>query len=621
MKLPLDNFQLLGASVGMEAHSILSILEKRLEKSTYSGFSHQTLSKRKEILLESSRVLLEPNRRKEYEKLVTKVDPDYNKNEIEVRQGSQIAGLLLLLENGQTEECLSLAYSEYQRWKTRVGDLGTSYQDLLLIIDYATLDHAMCLKDKRFFENSASVIEKRLLDEEKGFSSTELKIRMEDELEKLMPYRILDLISRESNDTSHKCGLEKLRYLIRERGGIEKESNRYMGNEEFKAFFRQIRIYLTVQEQIDLFEDWANSGSKVGAFLKGIALVASGFVQRKPEKLLEALKTLERIRSDELEPMIANIYLLLGDVKSAEALFELYADKELKDWTQNYSDDKLGGICAWCREWLSRDVLSGYRDIEAEANLEAYFGDRDVIDYLEIIEKASKVGSHEINSRDEKRISTNLINREAGSSLSGGQSGDVTAIRIDKRRLTWSEMRSKLKNIIKAGGLITPMLIVTFAAGLLLISSKWKGEKQEKALQSKQKDMRIVNTNRRRENSFSDMSSIYKVLTRYLLIKGDVLAGDSLPKDATDYLSDNAIKSLLYEREVDRRKAEKQVIDVKIKELSIKERGESSITVKAILYYKDKRVNNEGGVISETPKHEFGRMYTLINKANRWLVN
>lgn len=621
MKLPLDNFELLGASVGMEAHSILSILEKRLERSTYSGFSNQTLTKRKEMLLESSRVLLEPSRRKEYEKIITNMDQSSNKNEIEVKQGSQIAGLLLLLENGQTEECLSLAYNEYHRWKTSVGDLGTSYQDLLLVIDYGTLEHAKSLKEKRFFENAASVIEKRLLHEEKGFSSTEMKIRMENELERLMPYRILDLISRESNDTSHKDGLEKLKYLIRERGGIEKESNKYMGDEEFKAFFRQIRIYLTVQEQIDLFADWHHSGSRVATFLTGVALVASGFVQRKPEKLVEALQVLERIRSDELEAMIANIYLLLGDVKSAESLFELYADKELKAWTQNYADDILGGLCAWCREWLSRDVLQGYRDIEAEANLEAYFGDKDVIDYLENIEKLDKIASFDEGSRGEKSLFTAFINKEAGNSVSGWKYRRKIDIGAGRGKDTWSEVTARLRKVNGGRKLMTLLILAIFAAGLLLIISKWRAEKQEGAIQSGQKDMEIEKTDRVKRDSNSDMSSIYRVLTQYLLIKGHMLAGGSLPEDAKDYLSDNAIKGLLYEQEVNKRKGEKQVINVKIRELSVKERGESRISVNAVLYYNDKRVNNEGEVISETTGHEFSRIYTLINKTNRWLVN
>jgi hypothetical protein len=82
--------------------------------------------------------------------------------------------------------------------------------------------------------------------------------------------------------------------------------------------------------------------------------------------------------------MLANLHLLLGDVAAARTCFEAGASPDLKAWAERQSvEDPLGQICAWCREWLARDVLPGYRDLEAEPDLEAYFNDRDVRTWVE----------------------------------------------------------------------------------------------------------------------------------------------------------------------------------------------------------------------------------------------
>jgi hypothetical protein len=135
----------------------------------------------------------------------------------------------------------------------------------------------------------------------------------------------------------------------------------------------------------------------------------------------------------------------------------------------------------------------------------------------------------------------------------------------------------------------------------------------------KGKEMKGVE--RERNKNISDMGTVYYVLSRYHSIKGDVLAGKSLPTDARYYLSDNAIEGVMYERERDREKGETQDIDVRIRKVSIEGRTESRLSLKTILDYKDKRLNKKGNVISETPSHSFERMYTIIYKGNRWLVN
>ena len=59
----------------------------------------------------------------------------------------------------------------------------------------------------------------------------------------LLPYRILDLLSRDLNDyESHKKGLSMLENLIIKRGGLEgknkSEYSDYLSQKEFEAFFQ-----------------------------------------------------------------------------------------------------------------------------------------------------------------------------------------------------------------------------------------------------------------------------------------------------------------------------------------------------------------------------------------------
>jgi hypothetical protein len=63
VKLPLDNFQVLGVSPGSSARSILMILERRLEKCEYHGFSEETIKLRSDLLKDISKPLLDAEKR------------------------------------------------------------------------------------------------------------------------------------------------------------------------------------------------------------------------------------------------------------------------------------------------------------------------------------------------------------------------------------------------------------------------------------------------------------------------------------------------------------------------------------------------------------------------------
>ena len=92
-------------------------------------------------------------------------------------------------------------------------------------------------------------------------------------------------------------------------------------------------------------------------------------------------------------PLLGCLDLLLGDVALAQERFNRSPDQGLRDWLANYPGDQLAGLCEYCRDWLHRDVLPGYRDVDAGlVDLEAWFADRDVQAYVESLENKGALG-------------------------------------------------------------------------------------------------------------------------------------------------------------------------------------------------------------------------------------
>ena len=68
-----------------------------------------------------------------------------------------------------------------------------------------------------------------------------------------------------------------------------------MDQGSFELFFQQIRRFLTVQEQVDLYGRWERFGSSDASFLSVMALAAAGFSQRKPERVQDARAKLQAL--------------------------------------------------------------------------------------------------------------------------------------------------------------------------------------------------------------------------------------------------------------------------------------------------------------------------------------
>ena len=170
-----------------------------------------------------------------------------------------------------------------------------------------------------------------------------------------------------------------LENLIIKRGGLEgnnkSEYGDYLNQQEFEAFFQQIKPYLTVQEQIDLFLELQKRGSLEAGFLAFLSLTAIGFSEESRKNYLKQgnFKEIKFIRSW-FNASIGCLDLLLADIDQASARFSSSSDENLRDWLNNYPGNKLEAICIFCKNWLENDVLVGYRDIDLkEVDLDSWF--------------------------------------------------------------------------------------------------------------------------------------------------------------------------------------------------------------------------------------------------------
>jgi hypothetical protein len=638
VKLPLDSFQVLGVSPSSSVQNILMILDRKLERCEYPGFSEETMRRRRDLIRDSSKPLLDFDKRSEYErKYQSKDQADSMKQSIDIGDGYEVAGLVLLLESRLFEECLTLAIDFILQRKSLLGKNKPDTNDLYLAIAYATLEYGRELKSKRYYDYCARILEKGLSHLEDKTDLLGLKKKIEKDQEEITPFRILDLISRDMDDPIREDGIHLLDHFVRERGGLDEKSDLYMEDGEFKSFFRQIRYFLTVQEQIDLYQEWCRSKSQSASFLLAISLVASGFARRKPERLVQALEIMTSLGSDELEEIIAYISLLLGKVEVVDLIrkkSEPYNEKN----EQTSSENELANLCAGCREWLERDVLEGYRDLEENPDLEAYFSDRDVTSFIERRDSAP-ITENESYGRflGGLELSNKLLNRKPLVRIS--QKGDappnsITSSEETRNNTFGQHLFKKIsKGWIIGAGIILIVLLVWFGVEK---QAKLKSKTQQESWGEIKdipsfKSSNTLRLDQRRndlghkgsqnvQNRTLDKAIILSLLSDWLNIKAKTLAGQKIPSRVNTVATVEAIRRLENERKEDNLKGEKQNIYVRIISLEIISRADNKIEVDATLSYSDKRLDMQGNVLQKTPKHVFTKRYILVKGGSKWLV-
>ena len=432
MEIPLDHFRLIGVSPSATSEEILRAFQLRLDKTPNEGFTYEVLTQRSELLRLTADLLTDPESRREYENQLLK-----GASGLEFSSNREVAGLILLWESGSPKEAFKITRKALQPPQTPA--LGSGREaDLTLLAALTARDSAIEEQERRSYSNAADFLQEGIQILQRMGKLGDLRNDLEEDLVSLLPYRILDLLSRDLNDQeSHIKGLGMLENLIIKRGGLEgktkPESKNHLSQEEFEVFFQQIKPFLTVQEQIDLFIELQKRGSTEAGFLAFLSLTAIGFSRRKPEKIIEARKILKRLNLPGLDtmPLIGCLDLLLADIDQANARFISSSDENLRDWLNNYPGEKLEAICIYCKNWLENDVLVGYRDINTkEINLDAWFGDREIQEFIEKLEKKSNKVS--LKSRLQTQVNSlkesfSQTDEDSGNPLDKG----------DEKKLPW----------------------------------------------------------------------------------------------------------------------------------------------------------------------------------------
>ncbi|MDV2991222.1 MAG: hypothetical protein N4J56_000876 [Chroococcidiopsis sp. SAG 2025] len=322
------------------------------------------------------------------------LEPETDRLSIEIADDLLIGALIILQDAGECELVLNLGQSFLSNSDLAAdSDAQSDRPDIVLAVALAYLQQGREQWQNDRYENAAVSLQAgySLLERERLFPDTAAEIAAD--LEKLRPYRILELVSQpESHIAERQRGLQLLQDILRDRQGIEGTGNDGSGLsiEDFLGFIQQLRDYLTAAEQQSLFEAESQRPSAVATYLAVYASIAMGFAARMPALIHQAKILLLRLGKRQdlyLEQAICS--LLLGQtVEATEALQHSQEEEPLAVIRKNSqgAPDLLPGLCLYSETWLQTEVFPHFRDLATRtASLKDYFADPGVQEYLEAL--------------------------------------------------------------------------------------------------------------------------------------------------------------------------------------------------------------------------------------------
>ncbi|WP_320667141.1 IMS domain-containing protein [Prochlorococcus sp. MIT 1307] len=659
VELPIDHFRLLGVSPSAQAEAVLRSFQLRLDRSPDQGFTHEVLLQRAELLRLSADLLTDGSLREGYEAALLG-----GASGLEFSSNREVAGLILLWEAGSSVEAFNLARKALQ--PPQAPALGSGREaDLTLVAALSCQAAALQEQEQRHYQSSAEILQEGIQLLQRMGKLPEHRKTLEKDLEALLPYRILDLVSRDLGDQEfHQEGLQLLDGFVRQRGGIEGSSSSIasegLQQSDFVLFFQQIRKFLTAQEQLDLFIRWQKRGSAEAGFLGVMALVAVGFSQRKPERLQQARKYLKSLDLPGLDkfPLIGCMDLLLADVSEAEERFRNSSDEGLKSWLESYPGETLAALCDYCRDWLRSDVLPGYRDVEAEpVDLEAWFADRDVQAYVESIERKGALGLAKssfsfLSSLSGEKVQTDPTEKEIDVNTDLPMPGGLPDYDEESAKLSGTKRRrlfkSQLKNLSASLKLLEKNPIRAFfsnsrsacigaslAVALIAIGTSLKlfnlrtipstetSENKQLLLKDSNELTSNLNSSLKepeiepltiKEPSSKEVQALIEV---WLSGKARVLSGSS-SKSLPIVARKSLVERVQLERDKDEAKEESQIINATITSFKLVSQTPKRIEAKVNLSYTDQRIKSSGEIVSETTIPSLNVTYILGREKELW---
>ncbi len=429
MQIPLDYYRILGVPIQATAEQLQQAYCDRAQQLPQYHYSEAAIAARKQLLETAYNRLSDLEQRQAYNAtFLAKTDPSESQafdplkedlggtlsaevagvkpTGIEIQDDQLTGALLLLQELGEYELVLQLGCPYL-----RSGILDLKHQRSGSVLSEADIVLSVALCDLELgreqwqqgqYEKAAQSLQAglELLLREGLFSSVQSEIRTD--LDKLRPYRVLELLAPTDNQAKRRQGLLLLKDMLEERGGIDGSGNDHSGLSvhEFLRFIQQLRSYLSVTEQQELFEREARRPSAVATYLAVYALVAQGYEQRQPALIRRAKAMLLRLSTHQdvyLEQAVCT--LLLGQPEAANQILELSHEYDSLAFIREHSVDSpdlIPGLYLYTERWLQDEVFPYFRDLaDQTVDLKAYFADKQVQSYLETLmaETTSAVSS------------------------------------------------------------------------------------------------------------------------------------------------------------------------------------------------------------------------------------
>lgn len=417
MRIPLDYYRILGLPIQTSAEHLQQAYRDRTVQLPQREYSPAAIKARNQLVAAAYAVLSDPEQRLRYDAsyfAFSSLAPPSNLDEstsvpaptlepntptIEIPDELFVGALLILQELGEYELVLELGQSflSTNSIVLTTGQLEefdwTAHSDTVLTVALAYLELGREQWQQGQYENAADSLEfgQKLLLQEGLFPNIAAEIKAD--LDKLRPYRILELLAQsEANIAARQQGLQLLQEILQDRQGIDGTGDDGSGLsiEDFLRFIQQLRSYLSVAEQQNLFEAESQRPSAVASFLAVYALIARGFAERQPVLIRQAKLMLVRLaKRQDLYLEQAICALLLGQTSAASTALELSQEYEPLAFIREHSQgspDLLPGLCLYSESWLQNEVFPNFRDLASvQASLKEYFANPHVQAYLEAL--------------------------------------------------------------------------------------------------------------------------------------------------------------------------------------------------------------------------------------------
>jgi curved DNA-binding protein CbpA len=486
VRITLDYYRILNVSIKADLDRLNQAYQDRLQQQPRREYSSNAIANRQKIIEQAYSILSDPDKRAEYdhnffdpeksEKSESLANQNPNSESdlleraaiakkaiaidpyIEIEPELLVGTLMILHELAEYEVVLRLGNEylqeleqaqSYQSFSSSVSKTTTQTSviaeqkpDILLCLALSYLDLSREQWQREEFENAAisGNLGIKLLQQENSLF-LRLQKEIEAELNLLKPYRILELLEQNPPGSSLRVrGLQLLQEMLQQREGIEGKNNDISGlkSDQFLHFIQQIRTYLTLQEQKELFLAETRRGSHPGSCLAAYALIAEGYTQKKPSSILQAQKILQNLsqskQSSNSQSSNSQSYsakklqgqnthweramcaLLLGQTVESQAIIQQSEDTKTLNLIQQYSSespDLLPGLCFYGQQWLQKKVLAQFKDLQSsQISLGDYYNDPAVQLFIENISPITDRDRYQDRHQDRQSVASQPASAE-----------------------------------------------------------------------------------------------------------------------------------------------------------------------------------------------------------------